>query len=104
MPVIIVFGASEDKDVEGMFAELIPRVHQLIITKSFHPRAMEPEHLVELAHRMGCPARVIPAVEDALEEAVRLAGDEQMVLVTGSIFIAAGARHTWYNRIANFDH
>ncbi len=41
---------------------------------------------------------VIPEVEDALEEALRLAGDDRLVLVTGSIFIAAGARHSWYNR------
>jgi dihydrofolate synthase/folylpolyglutamate synthase len=103
-PVVMVFGASEDKDIEGMFAELIPRVHQLIATKSFHPRALEPEQLVDLAHRFGCPARIIPAVEDALDEAVRLAGDEKLVLVTGSIFVAAGARYTWYNHPADDNH
>jgi dihydrofolate synthase/folylpolyglutamate synthase len=96
--VILVFGASEDKDVEGMFAELMPRVQQVIATRSFHPRAMEPERLVELAHHFGRPARVVQAVEDALEEALRLANGSAMVLVTGSLFVAAGARDTWYNR------
>jgi dihydrofolate synthase/folylpolyglutamate synthase len=99
-PLILVFGASEDKDVEGMFTELMPCVRQVIATKSYHPRAMPPEQLVELAHRFGKPARVVEAVEDALEEAIRLAGDEEMVLATGSIFVAAGARHTWYNHLA----
>ncbi len=37
-PVILVFGASEDKDIHGMFAELIPRVRQVIATQSEHPR------------------------------------------------------------------
>jgi dihydrofolate synthase/folylpolyglutamate synthase len=99
-PIILVFGASEDKDVEGMFTELMPRVHQVIATKSYHPRAMQPEQLVELAHRFGKPAKVEEAVEDALEEAIRLAGEDEMVLATGSIFVAAGARHTWYNHLA----
>ena len=97
-PVILVFGASEDKDIDGMFAELMPRVSQVIATRSYHPRAMEPENLVECARRFGKPVKVVPTVEDALEEALRLAGREDMVLVTGSIFVAAGARITWYNR------
>ena len=98
MPVILVFGASEDKDVTGMFAELLPRVRQVIATQSIHPRAMEPERLVELAHHFGRPAKVLPSIEEALAEAIRLAEGETMILVTGSIFIAAGARDTWYNQ------
>jgi dihydrofolate synthase/folylpolyglutamate synthase len=98
--VILVFGASEDKDVEGMFAELLPRVNQIILTRSIHPRSMEPERLLELAHRFGRPAIIEDSVEQALDRALKLAGDEKMILVTGSIFVAAGARETWYNQFA----
>jgi dihydrofolate synthase/folylpolyglutamate synthase len=98
-PVILVFGASEDKDIEGMFAELMPRVRQVIATQSYHPRAMETERLVKMAHRFGRPVKVVATVEDALAEAVRLAENGAMVLVTGSIFVAAGARHTWYSGV-----
>ena len=52
-PIILIFGASEDKDIDGMFAELMPRVKQVVATRSFHPRAIEPEELVTLAHGMG---------------------------------------------------
>jgi len=100
-PVVLVFGASEDKDIEGMFAELMPRVQQVIATKSFHPRALEPEHIVELAHRYGHPAKVVEEVEDALVEALRLAEGDAMVLVAGSVFVAAGARQTWYNHLTS---
>jgi dihydrofolate synthase/folylpolyglutamate synthase len=100
--VVMVFGASEDKDVQGMFSELLPRVRQLIAVKSFHPRAMDPEILLDLAHQVGCPARIVPDVADALDEALRLAGQEAIVLVTGSIFVAAGARIHWFaNRSIN---
>lgn len=96
-PVILVFGASEDKDVEGMFAELMPRVKSVIASRSYHPRSMDPNQLVKLAHRYGRSAVVIEEVQDAVKEAIRIADGEALVLVTGSLFIAAGARHTWYN-------
>lgn len=97
-PVIMVFGASEDKDISGMFAELLPRVRQVIATRSFHPRAIDPEKLVDLAHQFGRPVKIVDDVGDALQEALKLADSEAMVLVTGSIFVAAGARDSWYNR------
>ncbi len=39
LPVILLFGASEDKDIEGMFTELLPRVREVVATESTHPRA-----------------------------------------------------------------
>ena len=99
-PIILIFGASEDKDIDGMFAELMPRVKQVVATRSFHPRAIEPEELVTLAHRYGKPARAVPSVEAALEEALRLAQGEALVLAAGSIFVAAGVREVWFNQYA----
>jgi dihydrofolate synthase/folylpolyglutamate synthase len=97
-PVTLVFGASEDKDIHGMFAELMPRVQKVIATQSYHPRAIEPERLVELAHQFGRPAKIVPDVAQALEEAICSGDDETMVLVAGSLFVAAGAREAWYAR------
>ncbi|MEJ2300555.1 MAG: bifunctional folylpolyglutamate synthase/dihydrofolate synthase [Anaerolineales bacterium] len=95
-PVVLVFGASEDKDINGMFAELLPRVRQVIATQSVHPRALDPEKLVNLAHQFGRPAKIVPTVEGALEEALRLAEGEAVVLITGSIFVVAGVRQAWF--------
>lgn len=100
-PVVLVFGASEDKDIRGMLEELAERVDEVIFTRSYHPRAVEPQALLEIADSLGKSARVVGAVEDALEEALASAQDRKMVLVTGSIFIAAGGRHSWYNRNEN---
>jgi len=94
-PVILVFGASEDKDIQGMFFELLPRVNRVIVVKSFHPRAADPELLAKLVHQFGRQVSIIPDIADALPAAVKLAGHEAIVLVTGSIFVAAGARISW---------
>lgn len=98
-PVVLVFGASEDKDIQGMFTELMPRVRQVVATKSFHPRALEAEKIVTLAHQFGRPAAVVADVGEALYEALRLAGSQALVLVTGSLFVAAGAREAWLARL-----
>lgn len=94
--VILLYGASEDKDIPGMFAELLPRVRRVIATQSTHPRAANAERLVALAHQAGCPARSIPDFLEAFAAARQLAAQQQAVLlVTGSIFIAAAARQAW---------
>lgn len=95
--LILVFGASEDKDIAGMFAELLPLASHVIFTRSFHPRAADPQLLVEQAARYNRPLTIVPAIEDALVEGLRLLDQDSLLLVTGSIFIAAGARETWYN-------
>jgi dihydrofolate synthase / folylpolyglutamate synthase len=94
-PVVLLFGASEDKDVEGMFTELLARVKTVICTESWHPRAMKADKLVELAHHFGRPAQAIMPVENALNQALQTAGDEAAIVVTGSLFIAAAVRECW---------
>lgn len=91
-PIILVFGASEDKDIDGMYQELLPRVKRVITTQSIHPRAIEAQELVDLAHRCGRSAIAITPIEDALKVALEEAGEEAIVLITGSVFVAAAAR------------
>ncbi len=67
----MIFGASEDKDIEGFLAEILPRIDHVYATKSEHPRAMEPELIVNLVHRMGKPVTAFNKVEDALDAALK---------------------------------
>lgn len=94
-PVILVFGASEDKDIQGMLSELMPLVKELIAVKSFHPRAIDPDILVGMAEAFGQPVHCIEHIPEAMEKALQLAGKDAMVLVTGSIFVVAEARKYW---------
>lgn len=101
LPVIMVFGASEDKDIEGMFQELLPRVRRVITTQSIHPRAIEAEKLEELAHRFGRSAEAVSPVEDALDLALQEAGQEAVILVTGSIFVVAAVKEIFSGKQRN---
>lgn len=97
-PVILIFGASEDKDIQGMFAELLPYTRQVVATRSYHPRALEPEALEELARPYNTPVLTTGSVEEALDEALRLAGSDALVLAAGSVFVAAGVREVWLQK------
>lgn len=94
---ILVFGASEDKDIRGMLSELLPGAKRMVITRSFHPRAADPHELQKIAETFQCPTIIGSSVEEALQRALKLVDDDSIVLVTGSIFMAAEARHSWYN-------
>jgi dihydrofolate synthase/folylpolyglutamate synthase len=95
IPVIMVFGASEDKDIDGMFSELLPRVSTVITTHSIHPRAMSADDLAGLARKFDWMVHVAGPVEEALSQALKLAGQKSAVVVAGSLFVAAAAREIW---------
>jgi dihydrofolate synthase/folylpolyglutamate synthase len=101
-PVILVFGASRDKDISGMLEQLVPHAAQVILTRSYHPRAVEPEQMLDWVRNFDGTIHIVPAVEDALGLALRLVDEHTMVLATGSQFIAAGVRDTWYNQFVTF--
>jgi dihydrofolate synthase / folylpolyglutamate synthase len=106
VPIVLLYGASEDKDIHGMFEELMPRVRQVICTESFHPRAMKADKLVELAHLFARPAEMVLPVEAALVRALEAAGDDAAVVATGSLFISAAVRECWRkmgNSVRNFN-
>jgi len=94
-PVNIIFGASEDKDVTGMLSALKPVVEQVIITQSEHPRSYDSVQLGELAVKIGLQVAVIPNLIAALETGLGRVPINGALVITGSIFIAAGAREYW---------
>ena len=94
-PVVLLFGASEDKDLRGIFTALLPRVKQVIATQSVHPRALAADKIVAWVHQFGIPAQAVLPLEQALERALETAGDEAILVATGSLFIAAAARQAW---------
>jgi dihydrofolate synthase/folylpolyglutamate synthase len=96
--VVLILGASEDKDIAGMFAELADRVDQVIVTRSYHPRSMDLEEIMDVAQSFHKPATIVSEVPDALDEAMKTSSDGTLVMAAGSIFIAAGIREAWMIR------
>jgi dihydrofolate synthase/folylpolyglutamate synthase len=94
-PVRMVFGASSDKDVRGMLLELSPRVSRVILTQADHPRAERSGALAEQVRSFGRPVEVVVPVAEALRIAMQDLEEDEVVLVTGSIFVVGSALAAW---------
>ena len=94
--ILLIFGSSEDKDVTGMLSALRGRLKLILATKAIHPRAIEPEKIVETANRLGVQAEVVVPVEAALSRARVLAkAGGEIVLSAGSMFVTAEVKTAW---------
>jgi dihydrofolate synthase/folylpolyglutamate synthase len=90
--VILVVGASADKNLEGIIRELAPLKPRVIATRSRHPRAATTQALARVFSGYGLQAREVEVVGDAVTLALEEAREGDLVLVTGSLFVAAEAR------------
>jgi len=92
----LIFGASEDKNIPGMFAEMKPKIKKLIVTRADHPRALEAEKIIELADQAGVESEAVVPVQQALRHALDLsAKDGSIVLSAGSMFVTAEVMREW---------
>jgi dihydrofolate synthase/folylpolyglutamate synthase len=82
---------SSDKDLPGIVNELASTFPQVIVTRSRHPRAMETTPIAAEFWKHGIGAQQTEDISEALPLALKLAGEKDIICVTGSLFIAAGA-------------
>lgn len=95
--IIALFGASEDKDIDGMLGLLLPAVHMAIAAQSLHPRAMDAEKILDSIKRLGYKGFAFHQLEAALIKAIQMWDNSSIIIATGSIFIAAAVREIWKN-------
>ncbi|MFB6270395.1 MAG: dihydropteroate synthase [Halobacterium sp.] len=89
-----VFGAMHDKDHRGMAAAL-PTPDRVWACEPDSDRAEDADVLATVFDEAGSDATVTRAVESALDDALAEAGEDDFVLVTGSLFAVAEARKRW---------
>ncbi|MBN1921398.1 MAG: bifunctional folylpolyglutamate synthase/dihydrofolate synthase [Anaerolineae bacterium] len=89
---ILIYGASSDKDLTGMLRALLPVTEHVIVTRSYHPRAVAPYQLADLCADLGRGAEIAISPQRSLEQACSRAGAEVGILVTGSVFLVADIR------------
>ena len=87
----LIIGLSDDKDVDGIVNELAPLFREVIVTRSIHPRAMATAPIAAEFRKHGIEARQTEDISLALPVALKMAGKNDLICVTGSLFVAAGA-------------
>lgn len=90
--LLVVLGASLDKDVGGMVDEIAPLASVFIATRSAHPRSANTEILAAAARKHLEQVYEVPDVAAGLQFARDLAEKDDLICATGSLFIVAEAR------------
>jgi dihydrofolate synthase/folylpolyglutamate synthase len=91
---VLVFATSRDKDARGMLARLLPCFDQVVLTCYVNnPRSAAPETLATLARELGStPLQVCDDPVTAWQAARKLVGPDDLLVMTGSFFVAAEMR------------
>jgi dihydrofolate synthase/folylpolyglutamate synthase len=96
--LVLVLGVTADKDLSGILRPLLPLATYVVLTQSHHPRAAPVATLAAQAaavrDQSGGPSdfHETPDAAAALALATRLAGQDDAILVTGSLFVVGDAR------------
>ncbi len=87
--LILVIGLSSDKDIEGVLKEIASIADDLILTRTGNPREAEPEQMSVIVKRFFHKnLMVIEDIDEALEEAKKIAEKDDLICITGSFFLA----------------
>jgi dihydrofolate synthase/folylpolyglutamate synthase len=84
----IILGLVKDKEIEKILSHL-PREASYYFTKAQIPRALSETTLASIAENIGLKGRSYPFLKDALEAAVLNAHPDDLILICGSVFLAA---------------
>ena len=83
----IIIGMVKDKAIENILRPL-PKMANYYFTRAQIPRALPETELAEKAEKLGLQGRSFSHVKQALEAAVLKAGQKDLILVCGSVFLA----------------
>ena len=90
-----VLGMMSDKDPDAMLAAIGAsgaRCDLVVCCAPDWPRALPAADLADAARNRGIDAEIATDVTEAVERALALSGDEDAVVVTGSLYTAGAAR------------
>jgi dihydrofolate synthase/folylpolyglutamate synthase len=97
--LVFVFGAMRDKAVSEMAEILFALAERVIATHANNPRAATPEEIRQAAGRVSVELEEAADVASALKRALAVAGQDGLVVVTGSIYVVGDAMRLMGARI-----
>ena len=91
--MILILGTSRDKDIAAISAALVSSASAVILTRSTHTRAMDLNRMADAVkpHLQG-PLLLTPDVAIAIATAQGMATPNDLIVITGSLFVVAEAR------------
>lgn len=96
--IILLYAAMRDKAVDEVTGILFPLAQEVIFTQANTPRAISAGQLAEMAGHYAAQYSVVAKAEDALALALQKATPEDVILVTGSLYLVGQLRGAWSRR------
>jgi dihydrofolate synthase/folylpolyglutamate synthase len=93
--LILIFGALADKDYRRMLRKIVPLAQQIILTQLQSKRAVPVKNIYEYVQKLGYKAVIAENVAGALERALKLAGKEDLICATGSLYLAGEVKQAF---------
>jgi len=91
--VIVVMGCLRGRDPGELLSALGPeRIATVVACRPPSPRAQEPASVVDAARALGLVAEESGTTAEAVQRALELADRDDLVLVTGSLYVVGAAR------------
>jgi dihydrofolate synthase/folylpolyglutamate synthase len=94
--VILIIGILEDKDYQGILSELLPLADHVVATKPRYSRAMAVPTLAAAIRKLHALVDVAETVEAAIAKAGTTALPNDLVLITGSLYVVGDARAVFF--------
>lgn len=88
----LVIGCTRDKDVRAMGFKLARYAELIVCTQFRNPRSMDPYQMIQEIGFLGPPAVAEESVPDAIDTALAHAEEDDLVCITGSLYVVAEAR------------
>ncbi len=90
--LILIIGILGDKDVSGVISRLIPLAERVIVTRPGYTRAMDLGLLAAEVRKIHSLVDTAETVSQAIIKAKTLSTPEDLILVTGSLYVVGEAR------------
>jgi dihydrofolate synthase/folylpolyglutamate synthase len=99
--IFLVYGALRDKAVDEIAGLLFPRASAVILTSPAQSRAISAPVLAEMTGHHARQVDVIPDPNLAFERALELSSPDDVIFVTGSLYLVGDLRRYWMSRAAS---
>jgi len=96
--IIFVVGVMADKDIDAMMAHVAPLAKVFMTVKPNHERAMESSALAERLKCFDVPAIDCGLVKKGITEALKMAGENDVVCALGSLYFSSEVREAYNAR------
>jgi dihydrofolate synthase/folylpolyglutamate synthase len=90
--IVLVIGMLADKERSSVVEALVPGAKAVVVTKPDSPRSGDWQHMAVLARRYAADIFLVEDIGEALNKAQTLVGQEDLLCVTGSLYMVADAR------------